>query len=74
MNTPNAYTKHEESETGPFPKKVTKWLAESSPSKTSTPIRIDNKNQFAPLSVDPKELKNHQKQVIIKIKLFLVCF
>jgi hypothetical protein len=42
---------------------IIKWLPESSPSKTSTPIRIDNKNQFAPLSEDPKELKNHQKQV-----------
>ena len=72
LNTPNGYTKHEEEgiETGGaiFNKKITKWLPETSPNKSSTPIRIDNKNQFAPLSVDPKELKNQQKQV--KYSLF----
>lgn len=51
-------------ETGtPNPKKITKWVSEASPNKTSTPIRIENKNQFAPQGSDPKELKNHQKQI-----------
>ncbi len=39
------------------------WVSENSPNKTSTPIRIENKNQFAPQGQDPRELKNHQKQV-----------
>lgn len=64
MNSPNVYAKTETEETGTSnPKKITKWVPESSPSKTSTPIRIESKNQFAPQGVDPKELKNHQKQI-----------
>ena len=31
--------------------------------KHSTPIKIDTKHQFAPSNVNPKELKNHQKQM-----------
>lgn len=38
-------------------------MTEQSPNKTSTPIRIESKNQFAPQGADPKELKNQQKQV-----------
>lgn len=64
LNTPNVYARTETEETGtPNPKKITKWVPEASPSKTSTPIRIENKNQFAPQGLDPKELKNHQKQI-----------
>lgn len=64
LNSPNVYAKTETEETGTqHPKKITKWIPENSPNKTSTPIRIDNKNQFAPQGSDPKELKNHQKQV-----------
>jgi len=64
LNTPNVYAKTEMEETGtPNPKKITKWVSEASPNKTSTPIRIENKNQFAPQGHDPKELKNHQKQI-----------
>jgi len=64
LNTPNTYARTETEETGtPNPRKITKWVPEASPSKTSTPIRIENKNQFAPQGVDPKELKNHQKQI-----------
>jgi adducin len=64
LNSPNVYSKTETEETGTqHPKKITKWIPENSPNKTSTPIRIDNKNQFAPQGSDPKELKNHQKQV-----------
>ena len=64
LTSPNAYTKTESAENAAsYPKKITKWVTEASPNKTSTPIRIENKNQFAPQGVDPKELKNHQKQV-----------
>jgi len=64
LNSPNVYAKTETEETGTqHPKKITKWIPENSPNKTSTPIRIDNKNQFAPQGSDPKELKNHQKQI-----------
>ena len=66
LNSPNVYARTETEETGtPNPKKITKWLKDDSPNKTktSTPIRIENKHQFAPQGSDPKELKNHQKQV-----------
>ena len=64
LNSPNVYARTETEETGtPNPKKITKWVPESSPSKTSTPIRIENKHHFAPQGTDPKELKNHQKQI-----------
>lgn len=64
LNSPNVYARTEQDETGtPNPKKITKWVPESSPNKTSTPIRIENKHQFAPQGTDPKELKNHQKQI-----------
>lgn len=64
LNSPNVYARTETEETGtPNPKKITKWIPESSPSKTSTPIRIENKHHFAPQGTDPKELKNHQKQI-----------
>jgi adducin len=66
LNTPNSYARQETEETGtPNPKKITKWVPDASPSKskTSTPIRIENKNQFAPQGADPKELKNHVKEM-----------
>lgn len=64
MNSPNVYARTEQEETGTsHPKKITKWVTEQSPNKTSTPIRIESKNQFAPQGSDPKELKNQQKQV-----------
>ncbi len=64
LNSPNVYARTETEETGtPNPKKITKWVPESSPNKTSTPIRIENKHHFAPQGTDPKELKNHQKQI-----------
>lgn len=64
LNSPNNYARTEIEETGtPNPKKITKWIPENSPSKTSTPIRIESKNQFAPQGMDPKELKNNIKQI-----------
>lgn len=64
LTSPNTYARQETEETGTqHPKKITKWVPDSSPAKTSTPVRIENKNQFAPQGIDPKELKNHQKQI-----------
>lgn len=37
---------------------------DGSPKKTSTPIKVDNPNQFAPQGTDPREFKHKQKQVI----------
>ena len=39
-----------------------KWVPDTG-LKHSTPIKIDTKHQFAPSNVNPKELKNHQKQM-----------
>jgi hypothetical protein len=44
--------------------------SESSPNSTSTPLRFENKNQFAPQGGNPKEFKNQQKQVRITHILF----
>lgn len=33
--------------------------------KRSTPIKVDNPNQFAPQGSDPREFKQKQKQVIV---------
>ena len=38
------------------------WVAEGSPSH-STPVKIENSNQFVPLKTDPKEFKRVQKLV-----------
>ena len=63
LNSPKTYVKTELDEIGTSnPKKITKWQETKSPN-TSTPIRIENKHQFAPQGPDPRELKNHQKQV-----------
>ncbi|TRY77416.1 hypothetical protein TCAL_12434 [Tigriopus californicus] len=61
MNSPNVYQKVEVLETGtPDPKKITKWVADDSPSRT-TPIRVDDPNQFVPLGTTKKEFKKIQK-------------
>merc|ERR1719208_599640 len=61
VNSPNVYQKVEVLETGTQdPKKITKWVAEGSPSH-STPVKIENSNQFVPLQTDPKEFKRVQK-------------
>ena len=38
------------------------WVADGSPSH-STPVKIENSNQFVPLKTDPKEFKRVQKLV-----------
>lgn len=60
MNSPNVYQKVEVLETGtPEPKKITKWVQEGSPSK-STPIKVESPNQFVPLGTNKKEFKRIQ--------------
>ncbi|XP_067657471.1 gamma-adducin-like isoform X6 [Haliotis asinina] len=66
LTSPNTYKRQELEEIGTTnPKKYTKWVPEGtdSPSKTSTPIKVDGPNQFAPQGDNPKELKLKQKQI-----------
>jgi len=61
VNSPNVYQKVEVLETGTTdPKKITKWVSDGSPSH-STPIKIENNNQFVPLNTKPQEFKKVQK-------------
>merc|ERR1712223_732250 len=60
MNSPNVYQKVEVLETGtPDPKKITKWVQDGSPSK-STPITVESPNQFVPLGTSKKEFRRIQ--------------
>jgi len=60
MNSPNVYQKIEVLETGtPDPKKITKWIQDGSPSK-STAIPIESPNQFVPLGTSKKEFRRLQ--------------
>ncbi|XP_050312937.1 protein hu-li tai shao isoform X2 [Anthonomus grandis grandis] len=64
LNSPNVYQKVEILETGtPDPKKITKWVAEGSPSHSSTPVKIDAALQFVPQGTNPKEFKQKQQQI-----------
>ncbi|XP_060525018.1 protein hu-li tai shao isoform X6 [Cylas formicarius] len=64
LNSPNVYQKVEILETGtPDPKKITKWVAEGSPSHSSTPVKIDSALQFVPQGTNPKEFKQKQQQI-----------
>jgi len=61
VNSPNVYQKVEVLETGTQdPKKITKWVADGSPSH-STPVKIETSNQFVPMGSDPKEFRRVQK-------------
>jgi len=61
VNSPNVYQKVEVLETGTHdPKKITKWVADGSPSH-STPVKIETSNQFVPMGSNPKEFKRVQK-------------
>lgn len=63
LNSPNVYQKVEVLETGtPDPKKITKWVADGSPTH-STPVKIDNALQFVPPNTNPKEFKRLQQQI-----------
>merc|ERR1712060_972306 len=60
VNSPNVYQKVEVLETGtPDPKKITKWVQDGSPSK-STPIKVESPNQFVPLGTSKKEFRRIQ--------------
>lgn len=64
LNSPNVYQKVEVLETGtPDPKKITKWVAEASPTHSSTPVKIDSALQFVPPNTNPKEFKRIQQQI-----------
>ncbi|XKL64420.1 hypothetical protein PGB90_004506 [Kerria lacca] len=72
LNSPNVYQKVEILETGTSdPKKITKWVdanneewvAEGSPSHTSTPVKIENALQFVPKNTNPKEFKKLQQKL-----------
>lgn len=64
LNTPNAYKKEEFDETGtPNPKKITKWVPENSPNKTTAAIKVDKPGQFVPQGDDPKELASKHKMI-----------
>jgi hypothetical protein len=61
LNSPNVYQKVEILETGtPDPKKITKWVAEGSPTHSSTPVKIDGALQFVPKGTNPKEFKQKE--------------
>jgi len=61
VNSPNVYQKVEILETGtPDPKKITKWVPDGSPSH-STPIKVEDPNQFVPLGTSKKEFKRVQQ-------------
>ncbi|XP_058455351.1 protein hu-li tai shao isoform X2 [Malaya genurostris] len=64
LNSPNVYQKVEVLETGtPDPKKITKWVAEASPTHSSTPVKIEGALQFVPPNTNPKEFKRIQQQI-----------
>ncbi|XP_058455350.1 protein hu-li tai shao isoform X1 [Malaya genurostris] len=72
LNSPNVYQKVEVLETGtPDPKKITKWIdanieewvAEASPTHSSTPVKIEGALQFVPPNTNPKEFKRIQQQI-----------
>ncbi|XP_017128792.1 protein hu-li tai shao isoform X1 [Drosophila elegans] len=63
LNSPNVYQKVEVLETGtPDPKKITKWVAEGSPTH-STPVRIEDPLQFVPAGTNPREFKRVQQLI-----------
>ncbi|KAI5706699.1 hypothetical protein M8J76_009664 [Diaphorina citri] len=73
LNSPNVYQKVEILETGTSdPKKITKWVeansdaewvADGSPTHSSTPVKIDSALQFVPKNTNPKEFKKLQQQI-----------
>ncbi|CAG0890263.1 unnamed protein product [Darwinula stevensoni] len=63
LNSPNVYQKVEVLETGTNdPKKITKWVAESSPTH-GTPIKVEDPLQFVPKNTDPREFRHKQRQI-----------
>ncbi|KAB7495796.1 Protein hu-li tai shao [Armadillidium nasatum] len=63
LNSPNTYSKVEVLETGtPDPKKITKWVADESPTH-STSVKFEDPLMFVPKDTDPKEFKKIQKMI-----------
>ncbi|KAG0728377.1 Protein hu-li tai shao [Chionoecetes opilio] len=65
LNSPNVYQKVEVLETGtPDPRKITKWVADSSPThSSSTAVKLDCALQFVPPNTNSKEFKTVQKMI-----------
>ncbi|XP_041368992.1 alpha-adducin-like isoform X3 [Gigantopelta aegis] len=65
LTSPNTYKKQEIDEIGtPTPKKITKWVPEDEqPGHTSTPIKLESPNVFAPQGENPKEFRDTQKRI-----------
>nr|CAD7567438.1 unnamed protein product [Timema californicum] len=64
LNSPNVYQKVEILETGtPDPKKITKWVADGSPTHSSTPVKIESALMFVPKGTNPREFKKLQQQI-----------
>uniref|UniRef100_A0A2P2HWC0 Protein hu-li tai shao-like n=2 Tax=Hirondellea gigas TaxID=1518452 RepID=A0A2P2HWC0_9CRUS len=63
LNSPNVYQKVEILETGSSdPKKITKWVADSSPMHYNA-IKMEDNLLFVPKNTDPKEFKSIQKAI-----------
>ncbi|WKY14811.1 hypothetical protein Q1695_000381 [Nippostrongylus brasiliensis] len=65
LNSPNAYQKVEILETGTdHPKRITKWVQDAtSPSSSGTPVKISVPHHFSPMSSNPKEFKDKQREI-----------
>ncbi|KAF2362529.1 Class II aldolase/adducin N-terminal [Trinorchestia longiramus] len=63
LNSPNVYQKVEILETGSSdPKKITKWVADGSPTHSNA-VKLEDNLQFVPKDTDPKEFKKIQKAI-----------
>ena len=55
------------------------WVADGSPTHSSTPVRIESALQFVPKNTDPREFKKLQQQVncilfVVFIYLFILFY
>merc|ERR1719259_1353856 len=63
LNSPNVYQKVEILETGSQdPKKITKWVADGSPTHSNA-VKLEDNLQFVPKHTNPKEFKQIQKAI-----------
>ncbi|XP_067928406.1 alpha-adducin-like isoform X2 [Watersipora subatra] len=64
LNTPNAYKREEIDEIGTDnPKKITKWVRETSPSHTTPAREVHGKNVFAPIGGERLEMKKMYRHI-----------
>merc|ERR1719334_392133 len=63
VNSPNVYQKVEVLETGSQdPKKITKWVADGSPTHSNA-VKLEDNLQFVPKHTNPKEFKKIQQAI-----------